>query len=230
MDYDNSMEINNTTFTCVEQSMSKYITLTVRKGQQIKLNLNVATDNTSIRIESGSLTHEITIGTDWTGYTNFLSDSTTMTIYGDVTELGCRGNLNKISGIDISNNNALTYLDCSANSLNSIDVSQNSALATLWYYNSLTASFKVNPNGALTEIRCHGNSLDDCALDSLFNSLPERQISDNAIVYIKDDNATNPGVDGCRIPIANNKNWKAMDYTNSIEINNTTFTCIETHT
>ncbi len=247
----NSTEINNNNFTCREPNPNSYITLTVQSGQHIRLDLRAAASNTPVRIVSGSNTQDITVGTSWTGVQNYTSDGTTMTVYGDITEFDCNSNGenvtsldvsnntalttldcygNRLSSLDVSSNGALTKLDCSSNKLTSLDVSNNTALTKLDCSRNKLTSLDVSSNTKLTRLFCEGNSMDACALDVLFRSLPNRQTSDDARVYIKNGTSTNPGADGCRTPIAKDKNWKVMDFngapSNSTEINNSTFTCV----
>src|ERR1017187_3312582 len=75
-----------------------------------------------------------------------------------LTYLECYYN-NTISSLDLSHNTSLTYLDCGINSLSSLDVSQNTALAYLaCQYNSLS-SLDVSNNTALTTLVCNNNNL-----------------------------------------------------------------------
>ena len=78
-------------------NMSRYITLTVKSGASIKLNFKAAAAATPVRIVSGSNTQDITVGTDWfdsnwPGTFTVTAGSTTMTIYGDLTDFSCSGN------------------------------------------------------------------------------------------------------------------------------------------
>ena len=54
-----------------------------------------------------------------------------MTISGEVTGFDCIGNRDKITGIDISGNNALTVLSCFSNKLSSLDVSIDGSMEDL---------------------------------------------------------------------------------------------------
>ena len=71
-----------------------------------------------------------------------------------VTSLQLTG-LNISDLIDLSNNNALTNLDCSNNQLTSLDVSQNIALTNLYCYNNQLTSLDVSNNTALTDLYCN---------------------------------------------------------------------------
>ena len=78
-------------------NMSRYITLTVKSGEAIKLNFKAAAAGTPVRIVSGSNTQDITVGTDW--YDNHFprtftvtAAASTMTIYGDIIGFSCSYN------------------------------------------------------------------------------------------------------------------------------------------
>jgi len=83
--------------------------------------------------------------------------SSTITITGkNLTHLYCR---NELTGLDVSKNAALVYLDCSYNLLKSLDVSKNTALTYLdCVINELT-SLDVSKNTALRELHCGQNPL-----------------------------------------------------------------------
>ena len=74
-----------------------------------------------------------------------------------LTNLDC--GYNKLSSLDVSNNAALTNLDCGYNQLLSLDVSNNAALTNLdCCYNQLS-SLDVSKNTALTTLYCYDNQL-----------------------------------------------------------------------
>ena len=118
------------------QNMNRYITLTVKSGEVIKLNFKAAAAGTPVRIVSGSNTQDITVGTDW--YDNHFprtftvtAAASTMTIYGDIIGFSCSYNGANLTTLDLSTNTQLTELDCSYNQLISLDVSKNTQLNTL---------------------------------------------------------------------------------------------------
>ena len=101
-----------------------------------------------------------------------------ITIYGNVTYLGCASNqltevnvsealaleklncpLNQLTSIDVSKNTALTHLDCSENKLSTRNVSSNAALSSLWCFNNQLSSLDVSGNQNLTFLDCSGNKL-----------------------------------------------------------------------
>ena len=67
-----------------------------------------------------------------------------------LTELNCSGN--QLTSLDVSNNTALTDLDCWENQLTSLDVSNNSALEVLLcFYNDLECLNVKNGNNTVLE-------------------------------------------------------------------------------
>ncbi|MDO4726479.1 MAG: T9SS type A sorting domain-containing protein [Porphyromonadaceae bacterium] len=145
-------------------NMSRYITLTVESGKEIRLNLLAASTDTPIRIVSGSNTQDITVGIDWyNGNTpstfTVMAGSSAMTIYGDLAGFDCSSNETYLTAFDISNNTALTELYCYDNQLASIDVSLNTALTNLDCGDNKLTSIDVSNNTALTYLYCAGNQL-----------------------------------------------------------------------
>ena len=81
----------------------------------------------------------------------------TLTIRGDVTELGCSEN--QLTSLDVSKNTTLTTLGCSENQLTSLDVSKNTALTSLGCSENQLTSLDVSKNKALRWLSCTGNQL-----------------------------------------------------------------------
>ena len=93
-------------------NMSRYITLTVKSGEAIKLDFKAAAKGTPVRIVSGSNTRDITVGTDWYSRTSYTADGTTMTVYGDLTGFNCSNNGANFTALDISKKSKLKELYC----------------------------------------------------------------------------------------------------------------------
>ena len=75
-----------------------------------------------------------------------------------LARLLCANN-SELTELDISNNTALTYLDCSNTGITSLDVSNNTALESLYCYNTGIAALDVRNNTALTGLSCFGSNL-----------------------------------------------------------------------
>ena len=74
-----------------------------------------------------------------------------------LTYLNCFGSY--LTSLDVSGCAALTYLDCNCNQLTSLDVSQNTALTYLNCNSNQLTSLDVSQNTALTELYCFDNDL-----------------------------------------------------------------------
>ena len=140
-------------------NMSRYITLTVEKDSAIKLDFRAASAGTTVRIVSGSNTRDITIGTNWYGRTSYTAGSTTMTVYGDITDFNCRDNGANLTALDPSHNTQLTELSCYSNSLSSLDVSHNTQLEILSCNNNILTALDLSKNTQLTMLYCGDNKL-----------------------------------------------------------------------
>jgi len=92
------------------------------------------------------------------------ASSRTITITGEsITHLGCNGNKNSgldVSSLDVTNNPALTFLECLSCQFTSLDVSNNPALRYLEirFCNQLT-SLDVSKNTKLSRLICQGTGL-----------------------------------------------------------------------
>ena len=65
----------------------------------------------------------------------------------------------QLTSLDLSNNAALTYLDCSANELTSLDLSNNVKLTQLNCSGNQLTSLDVSNNAALSSLNCNNNQL-----------------------------------------------------------------------
>ena len=228
-----------------QPNMDSYITLTVKSGEAIKLDLKAAATNTPVRIVSGSNTQDIRVGTNWKGFAKYTADGTTMTVYGDIINFDCRGNITKVTAIDVSHNTQLTALYCNKNNLSSLDVSQNTQLTSLDCSSNPLSSLDISKNTQLRELNCednklssldiskntklkklycHGNSFSTQALDDIYCSLPDRTGNTNGVIQpvynsSSSDHAT---VLATNKQNAIAKNWKVQYYQNDADIPATT--------
>ncbi len=172
-------------------NMNYYMTLTVKKGEKLRLDFKAASDGTPVRIVSGSNTQDITVGTSWIGRRNYTSDGTTMTIYGNVTEFDCENNDENITSLNASNNTALTYLYCGNNQLSSLDVSRCTALTTL---------------------DCSNNNFSTVALDAIYCALPDRSGKEEGMILpvFNASSGNHATVLATTKGNATSKNWKVL--------------------
>ena len=224
--YSGSADIPATTgtYTCPQLNMSRYITLTVKNGEAIKLELNAATAGTPVRIVSGSNTRNITVGTSWTGFANYTADGTTMTVYGDIMGLDCRNNEKNITAIDVSHNTQLKFLYCCNNKLSSLDLSKNTELFVLNCGDNKLSSLDISKNTKLATLYCYGNNFSTQTLDDIYCALPDRTGNANGEVQpIR--NSSSPDLATVLATNKQNaiaKNWKVQYYEGNADIPATT--------
>ncbi len=140
--------------------MSRFVTLTVQNGADIKLRFYANEANTPVKIVSGAQEYNIIVGTSWTPSSNtYNAGASTMTVYGDIIGFNCINNFDKVTGLDVSHNTTLIRLNCNSSQLTSLDVSQNTALISLECRNNQLTSLDVSQNTALTSLVCYNNQL-----------------------------------------------------------------------
>ena len=171
---------------------SRYITLTVTNGAAIKLNFKAAANGTPVRIVSGSNTQNITVGPDWydrnwPGTFTVTAGSTTMTIYGDLTDFSSSGNYANLTAIDLSHNTQLQRLWCYSNQLTSLDVSKNTQLTTLDCGINTLSSLDVSHNTQLTTLDCKNNKLNSLNVSGC-TQLEELRCYDNNLTSLNVSN------------------------------------------
>ena len=140
-------------------NMDRYITLTVVSGEEINLNLFADADNTPIKIVSGTKEQIITVGTSWTGMNKYITDGSTMTVYGNVQKFSCGGNGKNITGLDVSHNSQLTILYCDKNAIISLNVSGNTELKNLDCKENAITSLDLSNCKQLKWVYCNKNAL-----------------------------------------------------------------------
>ena len=76
--------------------------------------------------------------------------------FNALEQLLCSGDL---TSLDVSQNAALTYLDCSYCCLTSLDVSRNPELRTLYCFGNMLTTLDLSNNRRLGYLSCHDNRL-----------------------------------------------------------------------
>ena len=180
-------------------NMSRYITLTVKEGADIKLDLWADAIGTPVKIVSGNQEKTITVGKDWIGYKGYAAGAGTMTIYGNVLRFDCNSNDDNITALDISHNTELTVLYCYKNALNTLDVSHNNKLKVLY---------------------CYGNKFTTAVIDDIFCSLPDMkgQKSGEIQPALDDSSPDNNIVLAANGKNATDKNWKIRYFDDNSDI------------
>ena len=153
-------------------------------------------------------------------------------------ELYCLGN--QLTALNVQGCTALESLDCRDNQLTALNMQGLTALQTLWCYNNQLTALNVQGLNALQELRCHNNQLTALNVQGLnalkylycydnqltasvfkklFDDLPVRQNSDNAMSVLYTEKTgvtegnhkdfTSPGELKTAFDNAKNvKNWK----------------------
>ena len=212
--YNDDTDIPTTTgtYVCGTPHLDTYITLTVKSGEDIKLDFKAAADGTPVRIVSGSNKQDITVGTSWTGFSSYTADGTTMTVYGDLKSFDCSKNGENLTALDASNNTQLMGLFCGNNNLSSLDVSKNTKLTVLSCFNNKLSRLDLSKNTQLRELFCYGNNFSTQALDAIYCALPDRTGKDNGLIEpVKNSSDPNHAtVLATNAQNAIDKNWKVL--------------------
>ena len=204
-------------------NMSRYITLTVKSGENIKLDFKAAADGTPVRIVSGSNTQDITVGTSWKGTTSYTAVGTEIKVYGDIIGLDCRNNEKNITSIDVSHNTQLKFLYCCNNKLSSLDLSKNTELFVLNCSDNKLSRLDISKNTNLRVLFCYGNNFSTQALDAIYCALPYRTGNDNGLIEpVKNSSDPNHAtVLATNAQNAIDKNWKVLYYDGGADIHTT---------
>ncbi len=194
------------------------MTTSERVGEEIGLSIKA---NGNVAIEGAQETGK----TDKFDRESYRLTSQTITIRGDVTELGCYNN--QLTSLDLSKSTVLTWLWCSGNQLTSLDLSNNTALTTLGCSNNQLTSLNVSKNTALTGLDCSDNRLTSLnvskntsltELDCNGNQLTSLNVSNNTALetlYCNYNKLTDLNISGCARLVdlycfSNSINGKAM--------------------
>ena len=217
-----------------QANMSRYITLTVKNGEDIKLDFKAAAAGTPVRIVSGSNMVDITAGTSWYGTDAFVAEGSTMTIYGDLTDFDCSGNGANVIALDPSHNTQLKWLSCSDNTLTSLDLSHNTQLEKLYCNKNQLTSLDLSHNTQLKQLFCDDNNFSTQALDDIYCTLPLRKASDLAVIcpIYNTSSSNHATVLATNAQNAINKHWNVRKYKddgNYTDINTTgSYDCAST--
>ncbi len=149
---------------------------------------------------------------NWIGYNDYTAGADTMTIYGNIGCFDCSENGSNVTGLDVSQNKELVALYCFFNQISSLDVSQNTKLAYLACNNNQLSSLDISQNTKLKELSCHKNLFTTEIVDEIFCSLPDKEVADNAKIYIL-NNASDDNHDTVLATNKQNaidKNWEVL--------------------
>ncbi len=158
--------------------VDRYISLGVEVGKQISIDFTADEDYSVIKISNGNDDKVVLANKTWDEPVQFVTNSSTIEIYGKVKDFNCSYNGNNITSIDVSNNAELQSLDCSHNALNSLDVSNNTKLEYLVCDKNNLTTLNVENNTALINLICSENNISslDVSKNTLLKTL---QCNDN---------------------------------------------------
>jgi len=106
-------------------------------------------------------------------------DSRTITIYGEnIMRLSFPNS--QVTSMDISENDALTQLDCNDNQLKTLNVNKNTALIKMDCCNNQLTALDVSKNTALKDLFCSGNQIVELDMKSNTN-LTQLNCSNNKL-------------------------------------------------
>ena len=215
-------------------NMSRYITMTVKKGKVIQLDFHGDEENTLVRIVSGTI--DTTINVKSVALPKgFKTDADTMTVYGNIFDFSCAFNYGNVYGlntdhntqlkflafnndslttIDVSKNKQLVELECARNYLTSLDVSHNTKLTFLNCFGNKLTSLDINNNKELNKLYYFDNPFTTATLDDIYCSLPDRKGKTPGIIrpYSGDSSKNKDIVLATNGSNATSKNWKIQDH------------------
>ena len=215
-------------------NMSRYITMTVKKGKVIQLDFHGDEENTLVRIVSGTI--DTTINVKSVALPKgFKTDADTMTVYGNIFDFNCAFNYGNVYGlntdhntqlkflafdndslttIDVSKNTQLVELECARNYLTSLDVSHNTKLTFLNCFGNKLTSLDINNNKELNKLYYFDNPFTTATLDDIYCSLPDRKGKTPGIIrpYSGDSSKNKDIVLATNGSNATSKNWKIQDH------------------
>ena len=139
--------------------MTKWITLTVKQGAEIKLDFSGSSYDVWVKVTGVEGEKEEKVTTSLAGKKEYKATGNTVTVYGAIEAFSCFGNLENLTFLDVSKNGNLTELDCSWNQLSSLDVSKNGNLTKLSCYRNPLSSLDVSKNVNLEVLSCTSNQL-----------------------------------------------------------------------
>ncbi len=187
--------------------MGRFITLMVKTGEGIKLKFKADAAGTPVKIRSGGMDTDVTVGTAWTAEQTVTAADATMTVYGDLTGFDCSGNGANLTALDVTKHTDLKELNCSENELAVLDVSYSTKLESL---------------------DCYKNNFSTDALNLIYCALPDRGgLGQGEISPLwETSDANHPAVLATNASNATAKNWKVMYQASGADISTTgTYAC-----
>ncbi len=121
---------------------------------------------------------------------------------------------NQIRRLYLGKNTALKNLACNHNELRNLDLCQNTKLEYLRCNNNQLNSLDVNKNVKLKRIICYENLFTTHAIDTLFCTLPNKNDTDQAVLYLLNntEDSTHTNAIASNAQNARDKTWAVCYY------------------
>lgn len=190
-----STDVSPTTgsYVCTEVDTTRYIYLEVKPNETLKLEFLVDNIDDIITIVSGknskTFRGNFSIGQNYD--CTFTPDSTSMIIYGNVNELNCIGNGDKITALDISHNSGVTRLMCDTNNIAWLNLN-GQALTFLTCSNNRLTNLDVGGCLYLNFLNCSDNQINDIKYLNTLSNLNVLICNDNRLtsLIVNSNNST----------------------------------------
>ena len=144
-----------------EVDMTKWITLTVKQGEKIKLDFAASTAGVWVKVTGVTDEKAEEAPTQlhgWKQQPEYEAKGTEIKVYGATERFTCYSNKENLIALDVSQNENLTYLDCSANLLSSL-ITKNVNLTELDCSHNQLSDLDVTQNVSLRELDCRYNKI-----------------------------------------------------------------------
>ena len=140
--------------------MTKWITLTVKQGEEIKLSFAASAGDVWVKVTGveGEKIEKAPTQLPW-DLLKYKATGTEITIFGAIDQFSCSNNYELLTAINVSTNTPLTKLDCAQNQLTTLDLNKNVNLTKLDCALNRLSALDVSKNVNLTELNCAQNQL-----------------------------------------------------------------------
>ena len=139
--------------------MTKWITLTVKQGEEIKLSFAASAGDVWVKVTGVEGEKIEKAPTQLPSLQKYKATGTEITIFGAIDQFVCSNNYELLTAINVSTNTQLTNLECSQNQLTTLDVSKNVKLTNLNCTANQLRTLDVSKNVELTDLSCTANQL-----------------------------------------------------------------------
>ena len=215
--------------------MTKWITLTVKQGEEIKLSFAASAGDVWVKVTGVEGEKIEKAPTQLPSLQKYKATGIEITIFGAIDQFVCSNNYELLTAINVSTNTQLTKLDCAQNQLMTLDVSKNVNLTELnCAQNQLTtldvnknvnltvlgcfanqiSKLDVSTNSQLTELYMFDNNFSTTTLNALYCSLPNRSGQKRGELFLANDDLDKfiQLAKSTSKAITDSKNWAIKDF------------------